>query len=170
MGHNVRIFVGTPAALAVFRQLEPALALYTLTSASELAVLPFDDDLQDRLHQRFGTGDWPETQSILLSTTDQSFAADCSMRAPLAYVETDYFGGNGTQSAMLWQAGQVLIGPITLDRAQGEQRQPALWPINVVLRTLGVRSKAPEDEFAVFGLSNYRSNDDIHSRAWRLRA
>lgn len=169
MGQTVRIFVGAPAALAPFRQLDPAVVFYTLTPASDLAVLPFGDDLQDRLHDRYGTGDWPEKQSIRLSTTDQSFAADCSTRAPLAYIETDYFGGSGTQSAVLWQAGQLLIGPATLDTTQGVQRQPTLWPVNVVLRALGVRAKPPEDEFAAFGLANVRSNDDIHSRAWPLR-
>ncbi len=169
MGHSVRIFAGASAALAPFRQIDPAVLFYTLTPASDLAVLPFDDDLQDRLHARFGTGDWPENQSIRLSTTDQSFATDCSSAAPLAYIETDYFGGEGTQSAMLWQASQVLIGPITLDNAQRAQRQPALWPINVVLRTLGVRARPPMDEFATFGLANFRSNDDVHARAWPLR-
>jgi hypothetical protein len=51
----------------------------------------------------------------------------------------------------------------------GRQRAPTLWPINVVLRALGVRATTTEDEFSVFGLGGFRANAAIHERAWPMR-
>ena len=171
MAHCIRVFAGLPSALRPFLDLTPAACLYTLTPDADIAVLPFDDDAQDALHRRFGTGDWPEGQAMGLSTTDQSFAAACSVKAPLAYLETEYFGGRGRQSAALWRGGRLAIPPATVDSADGtDQRALTLWPINVVLRALGVAAGASVDEFSAFALDGFRSNEKICATAWLRRA
>ena len=171
MGQNIKLFVALPSALRPFVALVPELRLYTLRPDSDLAVLPFDEELQDRLHDQFGTGDWPEGQGILLSTTDQKFAAECSQIAPVAYLQCDD-GSDGCvlQSATVWQLGQITIGPITLDTAgAGARRAVSLRPANVALRALGVIADPRGDETATFGLADYASNEDVHARAWPLR-
>jgi hypothetical protein len=169
MGHSVSLFVAAAPVLDPFRQLSSAARFYTLTPNSPLVVLPYDEPVQEAVHRRFGTGDWPAAQSVMLSTTDQSFAAECSQRGPLAYLETDYFGGIGRQSAALWQAGGIVMAPATLESDQGARRPPSLRPINMALRTLGVAATPPADEFAAFGLMDFRSNDAIHRQAWPYR-
>lgn len=167
MGHHVRLFVGEAGAFALYRTLVPAMTLYRLRQSTEFAVLPLDDELQDRLHHAYGTGDWSENGGPRLSSSDMTFAARASSAAPLAYLETDYFGGTGLQHAVLWRAGALTIGPMTLDVQLSQQRPTSLWPINVVLRTLGVAATLHEDEFIRLGLGEYRSNEDILGRAKR---
>jgi hypothetical protein len=170
MGHQIALFAGTKSALQPFRNIWPDARAYTLTPDSDIAVLPYDEPLEVALHRRFGTGDWPEDQSLMLSTTVQAFAAECALAAPLAYLETLYDAELGRQSAVLWQGGRASIGPATLDiSGTARQRPPSLWPINVVLRALGVRATATEDEFSVFGLGQFRDHATIHASAWPYR-
>jgi hypothetical protein len=167
---NLSLFVGPPAALAPFVTLSRAARLYTLQAHTDLAVLPFDADVQDHLHDRFGTGDWPEDQSLALSTTDQSFAADCSRHAPLAFLQFDTDENGAFQSAALWQLGRLSLGPATLDmKGAGVGRAATLRPINIALRALGVIATADVDEFSAFGLSAYTSNAEIHALARPVR-
>ncbi len=165
MGHRVRAFVGDALAFAHFRQVAPAAKLYRLSPATDLVVLPLDEELHDALHRLNGTGDWPENGGPLLSTSDLQFAARASDRAPIAYIETDYFGGNGLQHALLWKSGMLAIGPLSLDIQTGAQRPTSLWPINVVLRALGVAATLHEDEFTRLGLGRYRDNEAITDKA-----
>ena len=170
MAGNIRIFVGYPLALEPFCVLLSSARCYRLKPDADLAVLPFDDDLQDALHDRFGTGDWPENQGVLLSTTDQAFAAECSQRAPLAYLQCDDGAEGVFQSAAVWKAGQITIGPVSLDMSgPGARRPTPLRPINVALRALGVVAGSAVDEAAAFGLATYASNADICARGWPCR-
>lgn len=72
--------------------------------------------------------------------------AEVSRDTPLAWVETEYFGGIGAQAAALFVSGQrawVEAGPgFAIDRA---------------LRDLGVVREVHRDEFDVVGLGRYRS-------------
>ncbi len=170
MAHDVALFVGTALSLKPFLELAPNARAYALTPDAEFGVLPFDGPLEDALQRRLGTGDWPEGQALLLSTTVQVFAAERSARAPLGYLETHYDEGGGQQSAVLWQGGRATIGPTTLNiPGVGAQRPPSLWPINVVLRAIGVLATATDDEFSAFGLVNYRDHLAIDARAWPYR-
>lgn len=170
MADALRIFVGPRAALVPFKAVLAGVRCYVLTPDAELAVLPFDDEMQDMLHDRFGTGDWPEDQAIALSTTDQTFAAECSQHAPLAYVQCDEVEGALLQSAAVWQLGQATVGPVTLDLSgAGAGRSPALQPMNIALRALGVVARDGTDERTSFGLAEFTSNVVIHARGWPLR-
>ncbi len=165
---NFKIFVGPRLAFQHFAAVFPPALLYALTPDADLVVLPFDEELQDRLHERFGTGDWP--WEITLSTSDQTFAAECSQRAPLAYLQCDDADGLSLQSAAVWRHGQLAIGPTTLDMAAaGARRAVTLRPVNVALRSLGVKATPDADEVTAFGLDAFASNADITARAWPVR-
>lgn len=171
MTDAIHIFVGVPAALQPFKAIASDVRFYTLTPDADLVVLLFDDELQDRLHSRFGTGDWPENQAANLSTTDQAFAAECSRHGPLAYLQSESEAGATFQSAALWQNGALTIGPAALDLGGANAgRAASLRPINVALRALGVTALPARDEAMAFGLADFTSNADIRARGWPLRA
>ena len=87
------------------------------------------------------------------------YATDRSGRGPIAYVETEYFGGSGSQGAILWNDGQVVLGPLhhSDEIIDGHVVVPTLheMPINRVLRAMGVR-RTEDDEFDSLGLSDIR--------------
>lgn len=73
-----------------------------------------------------------------------------SLAGPIAYIETDYFGGVGTQAAAVWDWGRLRWGPQTGD----------IGPVNEALHSLGVpRVGAGHDAFERVGLQLHRSND-----------
>jgi hypothetical protein len=86
-----------------------------------------------------------------------------SVYTPLAFVETEYFGGSGGQGAIVWHQGQVRLGPIRTESfwRDGQFITPPLaeGAINRALRFLGVQASAGLDEFDTLGLGRYRSNE-----------
>lgn len=67
-----------------------------------------------------------------------------SFRTKLAYIETDYFGGTGTQAGILYENGK----PAAPKNGEGA--------INALLKELGVWRKPDKDEFDMLGLGKYR--------------
>ncbi|WP_380278620.1 hypothetical protein [Kitasatospora purpeofusca] len=82
-----------------------------------------------------------------------------SKAGPIACVEAEYFGGDGTQRAALWADGRLALGPLT--SAELEPFPPEGSPISHVLRRLGVRladtDPAAHDEFEAAGLGSHRT-------------
>lgn len=81
-----------------------------------------------------------------------------SARSPVAHVEAEFFGGSGTQRAVLWAGGQITLGPLTVD--EDEPFPPEGSPISQVLAALGVRKGDHFDEFDAAGLGRHRWTDD----------
>ena len=160
VAHAVRLFAGPADVLERFHAVATGAAIVWLTPGAEIAALALTDAVHDALHRANGTGAWAD-QGPRLSSSDMAFAQRLSERGPLAYLETDYAGGAGYQSAMLWIGGGVALGPMTMTVEQGRSRAARLWPINAALRGLGVRADEGGDEFSRFGLVRYGSNDAI---------
>ncbi|MDE6031400.1 MAG: hypothetical protein K2G32_07260 [Oscillospiraceae bacterium] len=68
-----------------------------------------------------------------------------SFRTKLAYIETDYFGGVGTQAGVLYENGRITIEP---RRGEGT--------INILLKELGVWHYSDKDEFDMLELGKHR--------------
>ncbi len=68
-----------------------------------------------------------------------------SFRAKLVYVETDYFGGVGTQAGVFYKDGKIGLGP-----------QKGAGSINRMLRALGVWCVPGKDEFDSLALGRHR--------------
>ena len=67
------------------------------------------------------------------------------------YFETEHFGGNGRQGAVVFQNGTAVFGPKSAEHG----------PINEALACLGVRVAAPaHDEFETVGLIRHRHTED----------
>lgn len=82
--------------------------------------------------------------------------AECSAAGPLAFVEADFFGGEGAQIARVWWDGELAMGPLTME--PGDEYDPS--PISQALRTLGVERGGSFDEFDVVGLGRHRETED----------
>lgn len=84
--------------------------------------------------------------------------AACSEHGAVAYVEAEYFGGVGTQSAQVWDRGETVLGPLHL--AEDEPALAAGSPISQALRRLGVAKGDHFDEFDAVGLGRHRHTGD----------
>ena len=134
MGHSVRLFAGSLPSLRPFIAASPSAGVFALRIADILAV-PISETVHDELHAAYGTGDWLE-EGALLTSTDLAFAANASSAAPLAYLQTDFFGATGEQVALLWRDGGLALTPIRLSSALMRSRAPSFWPINIALKGL----------------------------------
>lgn len=93
------------------------------------------------------------------SDADDPYLKRLSRDSTVAYIETDYHGGDGEQSAVVARDGDIVYGP----------RRAPHGPINAALRYLGVRLKGKDlDEFDTLGLRRFRDNGDL-VRAYFLR-
>lgn len=82
----------------------------------------------------------------------------CSANGPVAYVEAEYFGGAGEQSAKVWDGGKLVLGPLRL--AEKAPIPAAGTPISQALRRLGVAKGDYHDEFDAVGLGRHRDTED----------
>ena len=80
-----------------------------------------------------------------------------------AYIETDYFGGTGSQAAAIfsdWPPALLLADEDTNAPAQPES------PINTALRSLGVRAAPGQDEFDTVGIGRFRDLESLGLDEW----
>jgi hypothetical protein len=74
-----------------------------------------------------------------------------SLGESIVYFETEYFGGEGSQGAVVVSDGKLVYGPALAD----------IGPINQALAMLGVAITPPaHDEFDSVGLAQHRSTED----------
>jgi hypothetical protein len=115
-----------------------------------LGIIPMTEEL---LYEIGGVSlEQVDAEGFLYLTTALSvFLKDISLKGPIAYIETEYWGGMGAQSAVAWSEGKVVVEPKTADGG----------PINEALRALGIDKGTEHDEFDAIGLGQYRSMDDL---------
>ena len=113
-----------------------------------LGFLPLSDDHLDMLFPVQGEFDDSMTYlSEALKTTLAFLSAD----EMVAYVETEYFGGQGAQGATVYYRGQCVFGPISNDAS----------PISDAMRLLGITVEPGQhDEFEAVGFCRHRNNED----------
>jgi hypothetical protein len=78
-----------------------------------------------------------------------------SAGGPVAYVEADYGGGGGYQTAQVWDSGVSVLGPLHI--APKEPVPTEGTPVSRALRHLGVVSSGGDDEFVAAGLKRFGS-------------
>jgi hypothetical protein len=101
-----------------------------------------------------------------LSVAMNAWAAERSRTFPLAYVQTSYEGGPGVQSAVVWDGGTVVFGPLATGDEEGATTTPLLeGAINRAVRLLGVSRVRAIDEFDALGLGLHRLNEDWRDAA-----
>jgi hypothetical protein len=149
MGHYISGFVADLDRLTVAARLLPGARICRLHLG--LAFLPLTDEIvsPDDLTTEHGS-------LVRLTQVTLAWAEEQSKRFAIAYVETDYFGGRGNQSAVVWRDGAIQFGPMRT----GDGTSLLDGAINRALRELGVVRGRATDEFAAIGLNLYRDNED----------
>ncbi len=129
--------------------------------ALELARLPGGTPYSTRRRLTWLTG--PESGFAVLTPGVAALLEAGSVLGPVAYVEADYHGLLGTQTAVVWQSGRLMTGPLLLGRQEEYVDETA--PILVALRALGVTAAGGQDEFAMAGLGRHARTADWYQRA-----
>jgi len=115
---------------------------------NELAFLPLSDSHLDALFPVQGQFD---DSMMYLSDSLKKTLAELSADGLTAYFETEYFGGQGAQSATVYNQGKCIFGPTTSDDS----------PISDALKLFGVVvCPGQHDEFEAVGFCRHRNNDD----------
>jgi hypothetical protein len=140
MGYYLQAFIGKADALGKHTSEFQHAHLVSLPQG--LAMIPLTDDLHDEIG-----GD--DVGSGKLTSVGEQWAQRISSLAPVAYVEAEFFGGDGEQSAFVWSDGSRVLGPIDSQHA-----------INEALRFLGVQIGNAHDEFDAVGLGRHRDTND----------
>jgi hypothetical protein len=112
--------------------------------AQGLALIP----LTERLYEDIGSENIADGFDKL-SDAVREWAQSLSRTAPVAYVEAEFFGGSGSQSAVAWSQGKPVLLPVH-----------AVDAINRALQALGVQKGAAHDEFAALGLDRHRRTEE----------
>jgi hypothetical protein len=123
--------------------------------AGDLAMVPLTEAWLQHLQRtsatpegRGGVAAEPSLFEFLTATVDLWIRA-LSIGTAVAYVETEYFAGEGFERAAVWRDGAPVLGP--LDGAGA---------INRALRFLGVVAEAGREEFDVVGLGRHRNLEE----------
>jgi hypothetical protein len=172
MGHVVRGFISNmPLLRGLSGRYEHA---YVAELQQGFGLLPIIDTLFDEITLPIA-GEAGTAKSyhelFFLSRAIEAVAKDASEAGPIAYIETDYFGGVGTQSAIVWNKGEVEFGPAETARRLKDPSVPEVplldGAINRALRVLGVVRGDYLDEFDALGLGKLRYTEDwAESAGW----
>lgn len=112
-------------------------------------MVPVTDSLIDKIAASNADGHDLVPGFEKLSTPLAELLRDVSEETSVSYVEAEFWGGVGAQSAVIWEKREVVF--------QSMSSQDA---INQVLRRLGIEAKGAIDEFAAVNLGRNRFTDE----------
>jgi hypothetical protein len=127
------------------------------------ALIPLTDALDEEIIARLSDS---EVQGSVgdswIYASAVRWAVASSSHGPIAYVEADFFGGTGSQEAVVARDGAITFGPKHSDNFAGSVKASPLrkWAINGALSHLGVRAVLFSDEFNAVGLGRCRETED----------
>ncbi|MHA3774770.1 hypothetical protein ACXR0O_24880 [Verrucomicrobiota bacterium sgz303538] len=164
MGHNLHAIIGPrESALEFAARWQRA---HTMPLAQGFLLIPVTEVLLDDIAELHGSTK-PDPFAVFSHFSDGLAVsiADSATNGPLAYIETEYFGGVGEQYAILWENGHVALGPLTSEtKWSGHEliQTPAGdSSICQVLRRMGVWKQGSQDEFDALGLGAFRETENI---------
>lgn len=132
-------------------QLQPKSKLTSLKHVNleqDLVLIPVTDSLFDEIAASATQGHDLVQGFEKLSTTLVEWLREVSEQTLVAYVEAEFWGGIGAQSAVMWEKREVVF--------QSMNSQDA---INQVLQLFGIKVKGAIDEFAAVNLGRNRFTD-----------
>lgn len=149
MGHSVHLIIGRGEAVAAFLRRWPGSRAVDLLGGWQ--AIPVDDGLCTAIEAAAPGAARPPELDVSPFGLDQALAEATETGGGLAYIETEYFGGTGGQSAIAFVDGQEVMAA---QRSRGGG-----GPINQALRRIGVK-RGEDDEFDTIGLGERRSMTD----------
>ena len=161
MGHHINALIGTREALKSFT------AKFASPAPTELpfnlVIIPLDEQRLDVIAMSVE----PAIDGFTYLTPRMAEEIAAALSGPALYLETEYFGGIGGQSAAYFANGQLRWwGAESSEAAPAGSALADLYektanggksPINEGLSRLGVAGSAERDEFDEIGLQRFRS-------------
>ncbi len=135
MGYTLEAILLDPSASRQTRTIQGVELLQGIT------LLPLTDEFVDGLPSSFGVAS-VEGSFWKLNAAVETLLQRFSRSGRVAYVEVDYFGGSGTQTAAVWHEGIVVFGPVCTE---------GRGAVNEALQFLGVVRENALDEFDALG-------------------
>jgi hypothetical protein len=139
MTHHISGFIGPTEHLKT--QTKELKNAKVIPLAQGLAFLPLGNELYEEI--------WKINRKPMM------WLARKLKSIPIAWIETDYFGGFGEQSAVLWKDGK-----------RRRYRERYGGNIDAAMIELGVVCESDKDEFDTLGLGKHRTNDSWLGREW----
>ena len=149
MTHSVRLIIGREGGVAAFLQAWPGSRAVDLACGWQ--AIPVDEAFYDAVAAAHPDAVRSDALDFCPAGLDAALAAATAGGGALAYVETEYFGGTGGQSAMAYVDGHAKMEPARAEWA---------GPINQALRRIGVVPEGEKDAFDTIGLGERRTMDD----------
>lgn len=149
--HDVKALVASASVLAVVDSRLGSVALCPLVQG--FVLLPLTDSVTREIAAARNSKD-PDAADMAPGVAE--LAKELSLAGPVAYISTEFFGGEGGQDAMVWDAGQVKL--LLSDGGDHGIAWPNS-PVSQALRTIGVIAEEGKDEFDTVGLGTHRSTD-----------
>lgn len=142
MGHYIQVFIGKQKLIEklAFEQKQTVVSLkqgYAMMYLSNQY-----DEILELVNVRYAFEEALDYFTFEIHDMMQQY----SLYDMLAYIETDYSGGFGTQAGVLFSDGKMVIAPT---------KEKGI--IDKILRQMGVCRETEKDEFDSLGLGNYRS-------------
>ncbi|GAA1276966.1 hypothetical protein GCM10009609_45060 [Pseudonocardia aurantiaca] len=160
--YEIRAMISFPDVLTPLAATRPPARVVLLDQG--LALIPVTDEVAAALHCSHVRRPPPETGFRALTAGLYGALRVASMAAPIAYLEADYMGRDGWQTAAVWSEGVIVYGPEYLHPTEpfppsGES------PAAEALRRLGAMRDGRDDEFVAVGLGRYRNTAAWHEAA-----
>jgi hypothetical protein len=109
------------------------------------------DEFCEEIAVKFSANEEESASGFSMLTENlAAWAKQISKLTPVAYIEAEYFGGAGEQSAIVWDKSEIKLGPISAE----------IGPINQALSFLGAKVLSANDEFEAVGLNRGRDSED----------
>jgi hypothetical protein len=145
MGYYLRAFVGKK------EDLKPIVEAYNeakiIPLAQGISLVPHTEALYDQINN-FESSANIGSFEFLTVNIENKILKIIDAKA-IAYVEADYFGGEGGQVGIIWTGGKRI--------AEFKYGQDV---INAVSKHFGVRADKGKDEFATLGFGRHRNTAD----------
>ncbi|GLZ48878.1 hypothetical protein Acsp06_50630 [Actinomycetospora sp. NBRC 106375] len=165
MRYELHAIIAGPEALGpIVEQCRHARAV--LLDGADLAMVPLCEELYGSIDLAGFRVD-PESGFDRLSSGVAAMITAASRHGVVVYLEADYRGDVGRQTAAVWLDCQVVYGPRLLVPTE---RFPddGSSPFCEALRYLGVQAVAGADEFVMLGLGRHRSTEQWCAAGIRL--
>lgn len=147
MGHSIKAVIGRRADV---RKISEDWLCNMIELPQDFGMVPLTikllEDMEELLEP---SGDDPCSELDGFDRTAADILESYSFRTKLAYIETDYFRGVGTQGGVLYENGREACPP-RVDEGT----------VNALLKELGAWRKPDKDEFDCLELGKYRHIDE----------
>lgn len=145
MGYFLHAFIGKQPDLQLLANIFQSCRLINV--GKEMFIIPMTEELYDEINE-FKISEDVGTLTYMSQYVEKRVLGAIGDNC-VGYIEAEYFGGQGGQTAILWQKGERYK---LYDFGRGV--------INLILKHLGVSAEIGLDEFDTINLGRHRNTEE----------